>query len=290
VALEAGHAASAQTRWDARVSFAAGDSTTSRILREQGVSLPRVATRSVAAEASIARALGPRGTLRIEGRFNGTDFRSAELEDGASARVRVAAERETDPRSTVGLAYAAEHVLSRQPGAGYLTHFTSAHASRRLSRRAAVLAEGGISLTHDPSRAGLDHTADFFGGASLAASGTRSQLIVFVRREVAPAFGTGGSRLDLRTGLRATLPLGSAWTLEVEAAHVNPRDPEGGEAPASSDDVFARFGRDVGRWMEVRGETRYRRRGPEAGQPRVQELQAGLVVWVGNGPGGGRLQ
>src|SRR6185295_10543387 len=124
------------------------------------------------------------------------------------------------------------------------------------------LVEGGASYTPDALRAGLEREANFFGGTSFSRQVRRSSLTVFLRREVTPAFGLGVSRVELRGGLSAAVPMGHDWELRVLASHVQPETRQSGihEYP-SADDAFAALARRLGRRLELSGEMRYRRRG-----------------------------
>jgi hypothetical protein len=269
---------SPRTRWHGGARYGIGDTASASILREQGVALPRVRTRTLAAGADVTRLVGRRATLRVEGRFHGADFDSPELIDGGSARASVGMERPIGRRDAAGIDYALEHVLSDRPRGSYLTHFASLRWTRLVSRRAAVLVQGGASSTPEAAAAGLAHDLSFFGGASLAGTAGRSSYTVFLRREVAPAFGTGQSRLDLRAGIRATIALGRDWAIDLETSHVRPdRAPTGTETGASHDG-FASVGRRFGGGFEIAGETRYRRLDAGGGRPPIRELEAGLFL------------
>lgn len=286
-ALDGSYNPSPRTSWQASASYGIGDSASERILREQGVALPRVKTRSLAATLGLSRSLGRRNSLRLESRFHGTDFDSPELIDGGSARVTVGLDREIGDRSTAGISYALEHVLSDRPDGSYLTHFASVQWTRVVSRRTALLLQGGASSTPDAARAGLAHGESFFGGASFTRALKGSSVTLFLRREVAPAFGTGDSRLDLRTGLRATIAMGRAWELSLETSHVQPSGTAVSTEQGASSDGSASLGRRLGEWLEVSGETRYRRLGADGGLPAIQQLQAGVFLTLLTTPGRG---
>lgn len=279
LSLEGRYDQSPSTHWRGRASYGLGYSDSSEVLQQQGVSLPVAKTRSFAGVLGLSRRTGARGTLRIDGRFYRTQFDSPGLIDGSSVRGTVGLERQLGYRSTAAAEYSLESVRPDQPGTSYLTHFGSLQWTRVLSPRSAFLLEAGASHTPDAARAGLDSEQSFFGGASFTRQLRRSSLTLFVRREVAPAFGTGVSRLQLRTGLRATVPIGRAWELRVLALHVQP-DNEGDAAlaDARSDDAFVALGRRVGRRLEVSGEARYRRRGATGALPAVEAFRAGLSV------------
>jgi hypothetical protein len=208
------------------------------------------------------------------------------LIDGSSVRGTVGLERQLGNRSTAAVEYSLEYVRPDQPDTSHLTHFGSLQWTRVLSQRSALLLEGGASTTPDAARAGLDSKQSFFGGASFTRQLRRSSLTLFVRREVAPAFGTGLSRLQLRTGLRASVPMGRAWELRMLAIHVEPENLGDAElADARSDDAFAALGRRLGRRLEVSAEARYRRRGAAGTFPALDAFRAGLFVTL-LGPSG----
>lgn len=275
--LEGSWEPSARTRLHGSANIGIGDSASARILREQGVSLPRVKTRTLAAEVGLSRSLGARSTLRLDGRVLGTEFDSPYLVDEGSARASVGLQRDIGGRSAVEIAYGAEHVVSRGTDGSYLTHFGSMQVTRLVSRGTALLVEAGASSTPDTRRAGLDNGENFFGGATFTRKVRRSDVRVFVRHEVAPAFGTGDSRLDLRAGLSAAIPMGRSWELAIVTSHVEPVGPSSA-GYGSSYDGFASLGRRVGRWFDLSAEARYRRTGPGSETPATQAFQAGVFV------------
>ena len=275
--LAGSYMASRRARWYGAASYGIGDSTSAPILREQGVVLPRVGTRTLSGGLGIS-VTGRRHALRIEGRFNGTDFDSPDLTDGRSTRATVELEREIGARSAIGIGYALEHVLANAAGDWYFTHFGSVRWSRAVSARTAALLEGGASFTADGARAGLEHDQSFYGGASFTGELRRSRFTLFARREVAPAFGTGGSRLDLRAGLRATIAMGRAWEIEIDGSHVWPQATSAAPPAGASYDVFARLGRRLGGWLEAAGESRYRRLDAAGGQPEITGFDASVFL------------
>lgn len=285
--LDGTYNSSPRTAWQASASYGIGDSASARILREQGVALPRVKTRSLDGTLGVSHSMGQRSALHIEGRFQGTDFDSPDLIDGGSARVAVGLDREIGDRTTAGIGYALEHVLSDRPDGSYLTHFASVQWTRVVSRRVAVLLQGGASSTPEAARVGLEQAQSFFGGASVTGKIKRSSVTLFLRREVAPAFGTGDSRLDLRSGLRATIAMGRAWELRIDTSHVRPDGPSARTAQGASYDGFASLGRRLGGWLEVSADTRFRRLDAAGGLPEIQELQAGVFLSLLTGPGRG---
>jgi hypothetical protein len=279
LSLEGRYDRSPSTNWHGNASYGVGYSDSSAILQQQGVSLPVVKTRSFAGSLGLSRRTGARGSVHIDGRFYRTEFDSPVLIDGSSARGTVGLERRLGSRSTAGVEYSLEYVQPDQSDRSHLTHFGSLQWTRVLSQRSALLLEAGVSHTPDAARAGLASKQSFFGGASFTRQLRRSSIALFVRREVAPAFGTGVSRLDLRTGLRASVPMGRDWELRVLAIHVQPENRGDADlAHATSDDAFVALGRRLGRRLEVSGEARYRRRGATDTLPAVEAFQAGLFL------------
>jgi hypothetical protein len=287
---------SPHTTWRANASYEPGYSDSSRILLDQGVLLPLVKTRSFAGALGLSRKMGRRTSLRMNGRFYRTDFDSDApgLINGESVRGAVTLERQLGGRGTAAIEYAVEDVLSDQTGRSYLTHFGSVQWTRVLSRRSALLLEVGASHTPDAQRAGLERQEGFFGGATFNRRVKRSNITLFVRREVTPAFGIGVSRLELRGGLGATIPMGRHWELRMAASRVQLDTPPAVErAYPSSDDALAALGRRLGRRLELSGEARYRRRGATSATPMIEALQAGLFLTlltpsgrtIGPGPG-----
>jgi len=276
--LDGSYRRSPATRWRASASYRFGDSDSSRILVEQGVSLPVVKMRSLAAALGLSRRVSARTSLRIDGRIYRTAFDSPVLIDGESARGTVGLERQLDARSTAAAEYSMEHVGSEQRGSSYLTHFGSLQWTRVLSLRSAFLLEGGASYTPDAGRAGLERKESFFGGASFTRQVKRSSLRLFLRREVTPAFGSGASRVGLRAGMGAVIPMGRAWEVRIDASHVRPGTTEAADPSSASSDAFAALGRRVGRRLEVSGEARYRRRGAFSTLPVIEAFRAGLFL------------
>jgi hypothetical protein len=163
-------------------------------------------------------------------------------------------------------------------GRSYLTHFGSLQWTRVLSPRSALLLEAGASYTPD-AQAGLERRETFFGGGSFSRQLGRSSVTVFVRREVTPAFGTGVSRLEVRAGLGATVPLGRRWELRTLAGAVQPDTPPSADhSYPSTIDAFAALGRRLGRHVEVSAEARYRRQGATSAQPLLEGMRAGHIV------------
>jgi hypothetical protein len=277
--LEGSYRSSASTNWWANASYGFGYTDSSRILLEQGVSLPVVKTRSLAAVFGLSKRVGTHRSLRIDGRVYRTEFDSSSLINGESVRGTCGLEQHLDDRSAAAIEYSLEYVRSAQAGRSYLTHFGSLQWTRVLSVRSALLLEGGGSFTPDAARAGLQRKEGFFGGASFTRQVKRSRLTLFVRREVTPAFGTGVSRPELRAGLGATVPMGRDWDLRTVAFHVQPETRHALERIyGASDDAFAGLDRRLGRHFELSGEARYRRRGATSTIPTIGEFRAGLFL------------
>jgi hypothetical protein len=277
--LEGGYQSSLSTSWRANASYEFGYTDSSQILLEQGVSLPVVKTRTIVGGLGLSQKLGARTSLQIDGRFYRTEFDFPGLINGESLRGTVGLDHRLGNRSTAAILYAVEYTRSDQAGLSYLTHFGSLRWTRLLSPRSALLLEGGASYTPDATRAGLLQKGSFFGGASFTREVKGSSLTLFVRREVTPAFGTGVSRLELRAGLSATIPMGRAWDFRMVASHVQPQTTQAvpGEY-GLTDDAFVALDRRVGRGFQLSGETRYRRRGALGTIPMIEAFQAGLFL------------
>jgi hypothetical protein len=264
----------------ANASYGIGYSDRSRVLLDQATALPVVKARTLSAALGLTSRRGRHTSVRLDGRLYRTEFDSPALIDGQSVRATIGVETVRE-RTIPAFEYAVEQVGSDRTGRPYLTHFAALQWTRVLSARSALLLQGGASLTPEAARAGLEHEKSFFGGAAFTHRSKRSSLTVFVRREVAPAFGLGQSRLELRSGLEAALPLGRAWELRLFGAHVTPDSgPAAERAYGASDDLLTSLGRRLGRRVEVSAETRYRRRGASARYPALESLQAGLFVTV----------
>jgi hypothetical protein len=284
--LEGDFRRSPVTEWRANASYGVGYSDTSRILLEQGVLLPLlVRTRSGVAGVGVSRKAGRKRMLRADVRYYRTQFDDDDPDDGqrvidgASVRATLGLDRKLGPRSSAGIEYSVEDVFEDQVGRSYLTHFASLQWTSVLSSRSALLIEGGASYTPDALRAGLEHEANFFGGLSFSRQLRRSSLTLFARREVTPAFGLGVSRVELRGGLSAAVPIGRDWELRVLASHVRPETRQAGEhAYPTAADAFAVLARRLGRRLEISSELRYRRRGRTPLLPLVEAFQASLFL------------
>lgn len=274
------------TSWRANAFYEFGHTDSSQPLRDQGVLLPLVKTRTIAGELGLSWQTAKRTSLRIEGRIYRTEFDSATFPDAQSVRGTLGLDRRLSSRSTAAIVYSLEHVVGERGGQAYLTHYGSLQWTRVLSPRAALLLEGGASYTPEADRAGLNRKAGFFGGASLRREVGRSSLMAFVRREVVPAFGTGFSQLEARAGLSAAIPIGRRWELNMAAilarsdtpASPAPRFPSGDEASAS-------LGRRLGSRLAVSGEASYRRRGAANSLRAIEAYKAGLFLTLSNSSG-----
>lgn len=283
--LEGRYRTSPRTDWKASASYSLGHTDTSQPLLEQGVLLPLSQTHTLTGTLALAQDLGERTALKVDGRFYGVSFEAPDLIDQASLRGTAALERRLGGRSTAALEYSLEDVLSDQTGLSYLTHFGSAQWTRVLSPRTALLLEGGASYTPDTQSAGLDRATSFFGGASLTLRPRGASVELFLRREVAPAFGTGASRLSLRAGLSAAASLGRDWALEVGGNHVDPESPaSASEEYPASDDVSVVLGRRLGGRFRVSAEASFRHRGATGTREALSSVQAGLFLSLAGPP------
>jgi hypothetical protein len=139
--------------------------------------------------------------------------------------------------------------------------------------------QAGASYTPDAGEAGLGQQFSFYGGAAYSREVKRSSVTLYVRREVAPAFGIGFSRLEYRFGVSATLPVARVWTLGLSGSHVRPTTPEGAEsAYATPDEASLTLGRRIGSILEISTEARYRRRGSTNAFPAIEAFQAGIFL------------
>jgi hypothetical protein len=280
------HRPSPTTTWLGSVSYTGGYSDTSRILLEQGVSLPAVKTRSLAAVLGLRKGR-PGAWLRIDARFRRTDFESSTLVDGQSVRGTLGLERRLGRHGTGAVEYSLEDVLADEQGRRYLTHFGSLQWTVFLAPRSALLLEAGASYTPEAARVGLERKESFFGGASFSRQVRRSGFLLFVRREVTPAFGLGVSRLELRAGMSVTIPLGRQWEVRLVGSHVQP-DRVRGAVPlyGPSEEGYGSVSRRLGRSFELSAEGRYRRRGGTVVLDPVETMQVGVfVTWLSRGGG-----
>jgi hypothetical protein len=272
------------TWWRGDVAYEIGHTDSSQPLADQGVLLPLSRTRTLTAFGGVTHSLGTRTSLLVDGRALSTRFDVPGLVDGTSARGTLTLEQRFSPRTTADLVYALEWVHTDEAfGGTYLTHFGSLQWTRLLTPRTALLLEAGAGYTPDATRAGLDSKWSFFGGTSLNRQLGASTLTAFVRREVVPAFGTGVSRLEIRGGLRAAVPMGRDWLLALSATHVIPDDPASGAvAYGDADDAALSLRRQLGGRVSISGEGSYRRRGPAGPLVAVESYNAGLFLTFGS--------
>ncbi len=295
-ALQGSYRSSPSTSWQGNVAYAFGHTDSSQVLQDQGVLLQLAKVRTLAGSLGLSHQLGARTALRIGGRIYRTDFGTPEatqaqpsvvLRNGQSVRGTIDLERRLSPRNSAALEYAAEDVTSGQTGRNYLTHFVSLQGTRVLSPRSALLLEAGVSYTADPVRAGLGTTTGFYGGATFRRQVKHSNLTAYVRREVAPAFGIGGSLREVRAGLNAVIPMGRAWELQAAFNHIQPEKPVSGGYYYAGDDALLALSRGVGRNFRISGEAGYRRRGATSTNPSIDAFEAGLFLTLVGPAGGG---
>jgi hypothetical protein len=296
--LDGTYRSSPNTTWRGSAAYEYGYSDSSRILSDQGVLLPLVRTRTVTGSIGVTRALGQRTSFRLDGRVYRTKFDEEEdqalgLVDGQSLRGTAALEHKLGSRDSTAIEYSLEATLAL-PGAvqsdanqHYLTHYGSLQWSHLLSPRSGFLLEAGASYTPDAIQAGLERRESFFGGISYNRQVKRSSITLFARREVAPAFGLGVSRIENRFGLNTTIPMGRAWTLGIAGTHVEPETPENVTYTyGTPDEASVVLARTLGRHFQISGEGRYRRRAATSTFPEIEGYQAGLFLSLIN-PGGG---
>jgi hypothetical protein len=279
LSLDGRYESSPRTSWRGEASYVLGHSDSSAPLLEQGVLLPLVKTRTLTGALAVTQRLGDRVSLRLDGRVYRTDFAAAEWFDGGSRRGTVTLERRLRARDTAAVLYSVEHVAADQTDGSYLTHFGSVQYTRVLSPGTAVLLEAGMSYTPDRAQARLDHAHSFFGGASLSRQVKRSTLYAFVRREVAPAFGISLSRLDLRAGVHAAIPMGRVWELGLDGIHVAPENAR--DTPglfAATDLAAVVLSRRMGDRVSLSARGSFSRRGPSGALPSVRSFEAGLLL------------
>jgi hypothetical protein len=278
ISLDGRFDSSPRTSWKGDASYVLGYSDASEPLLQQGVLPPLVKTRTLTGALAVTQRLGERLSLRLDGRVYRTDFASPEWFDGSSRRGTIALERKLRSRDTAALVYSVEHVSADQTGSSYLTHFGSLQYTRALSPQTAILLEGGVSYTPDRVQAGLDRAESFFGGATITRQVKRATLSAFVRREVAPAFGISLSRLELRTGVHAALPMGRAWELGLDGIHVAPSDAGVNPGSYSATHAAVVLSRRLGNRLSLSGRSSFNRRGPSGALPSVRAFEAGLQL------------
>jgi hypothetical protein len=286
------HRPSLSTTWRAAVAYGLDYTDTSPILTDQGVLLPLVKTHTGTGSLGWSRTLGLRTSMRIDARYYYTHFDEQDaaalrLVDGHSLRGTIGFEHGVGMRDGLGYVYSVEAARSRSSPlleetngrSYYLTHFGSLAWNHVLSDKSGLLIDAGVSYTPESAQAGLARRASFYGGASYSLQTRDSSFSASVRREVAPAFGLGVSRVVNRFGLGATFSLGRAWILHVDGTYVLPENPEGAlNSYGSRSEAFVRLARRLGRHFDISGEARYRHREGAAGFPDLAGYQAGLFV------------
>ena len=273
---------SPRTSWRGDVHYWLGYTDSSPTLIEQGVALPVGKSGTFSGEVALDQTLGERTFLRAGGRVLSIEFDDPDYIDGASLRATLEIGRRLGARDSASFAYALERVGFGEEGESYFSHFGSLQWTRTLSPQSAVLLEAGASYTPAASEVGMSRSEGFFGGVSFRRQIGRSSLNAYLRREVAPAFGLGVSRLETRLGLRADKPMGRDWVASLAAFHIQPETPEGEtKLFASSSDVVATLDRRFGRHFTISGEARYRRRGEVVYEPPLSAFQGGLYLTFG---------
>jgi Putative beta-barrel porin 2 len=282
--LDGTYRTSPRTTVRLNASYELGYTDSSATLRDQGLTLALGRTSTIAAGAGLVHALGARTSLRLAARGLRTGFEAPELFDGTSARGTVALEQAFGARSTGAVVYALEEVLADDRGPAYATHYASLQWNRVLSPRSALLLEGGIGYTPDAERAGLSRKESFFGGATIGREVGRASLTAYVRREVTPAFGTGVSRPQLRSGLQADVPLSRLVTFRVSGTYVAAEEEVAAGGFPASLDASAALGWRVAPAFEVTAESSYRRRGALGSFVPVDAVTAGLFLHLSRPP------
>jgi hypothetical protein len=276
-ALRGGYQISSTATIEGSFDYAVGYSDTASTLIAQGVPLPLVETRTLNGDLGIRQRLGSLTSLLGSGRVYSTSFDAPGLVDGRSLRFTLGLERAVAVRDFLGLMYSVELVRSGSELDPYLTHFGSLQWNHLLSERTGLLVEAGASYTPDAERANLEEGESFFGGLTIARKLGRSRLTAYIRREVAPAFGLGVSRLETRVGVRADLPAGRRWSFRCGGYYVRPAAPQDvGLASDSTADIVAGVTRRIGRLSALSAELRYRRRGDITREGPVSAVEAGI--------------
>lgn len=279
--LDGRYRSSPGTTWSVNGTFDVGNSDASRLLADQGLLLPQVETRTITGLISLQQKLGNRSALYVTGRIYHLEFVDAVLyKPGRSLRATIGLDRRVSRSDTASLQYSLEDVLADAAGRSYLTHFASLQWSHLISPRSAVLLEGGASHTPDAVLAGLESQATFFGGASYNRRVKQSDIRLYLRREVVPAFGFGISRAETRGEVNATVPLGKIWRVALLAQRVQPSAPDGASSfgTASTDQFQLSLGRRMRGKLELSANVRYRRRGATDVTLLTQEFVAGVFL------------
>ena len=277
-AFDGSRALSSNLTLSADGSAELGHTDTNGLLYDQGVLLPLARTRAGRGSAKVDWRIGARSSLHVDGRAYVTDFDSPLLVDSSSQRGSLTLERRMTGRGSLSAYYSIERAWS---GSSHLTHFGSLRWEQVLSKRTAVLFEGGASYTDQGATSGLANTWNFYGGVSLTRELGRSRVVLFGRREVTPVFGIGGLQLSDRFGLQADVPLGRAWQLTFSGSHVIRAESDTSDR-ISSDDATFTLQRSMGRRFLLGAGARYRRQGPRGSIPAIEQVQADLVLTFGN--------
>jgi hypothetical protein len=278
--LDGNYRSSPGTSWSIDGTFDVGNSDASRLLTDQGLLLPQVETRTFTSQLSLTQRLGTHSALYVSGRFYNLEFVDAPLyQPGRSLRGTIGVDRRLSGGDTASFQYSLEDVLADAAGRTYFTHFASLQWSHLFSPRSGILLEGGSSYTPDAVLAGLETEATFFGGVSYSRRVRQSDIRLYLRREVVPAFGFGVSRAETRAELSGAVPLGKNWRLTLLAHHVQPSVPETssfGQAP--TDQAMLSLGRRMHGKLEISANVRYRRRGPSEGVLPTHEFVGGVFL------------
>lgn len=258
------------------ISGGLGHTEDNVVLSEQGVLLPFSRTRFARAQAGVLWNPTARTALELSGRAYYDDFVAPELIDGRSVRGSLRLGRRLGEHSELSAEYAVELAKS---DATYTTQFASLQLDHRLSERTSILIEGGSSHTAY-SISELAPAWNFYGGVSLARGSGPSSTVLYVRREVIPAFGIGGLGLTDRVGLRTSARMGRSWQISAEATYFRRSAAQPGAGRADSGEGRVALQRTVGRRFELGSELEYRRYAPEPQRPAIEQLRAQLTLEV----------
>ena len=254
--------------------------------------LPIVPTNTVQAGLGVTRDLGPQLSFRLDGRFYRTAFDQQDtgaqsLINGQSLRGIAGLEFRLGLRDRAAFEYSLESALGRSladatPGSAgqyYLTHYGSVQWSHILSPRSGLLLEAGGSYTPDAAQAGLAEKENFYGGVTYRREVKRSSVTLYARREVAPAFGLGVSRLENRFGLDAAVPIGQHWTILASGTYIDPSTPQDANfVYGTPSEAFLSVSRSLGLRFSISTEARYRRRSSVGTVQAIEGFQVGLFV------------
>ncbi len=280
--LNGSYRTSSQTTWSVDGTYENGNSDANRLLSDQGLLLPQVETRTLTSQLSLEQKVGTRTALRLTGRFYNLEFVDAPLyQPGRSLRGTIGLDRRLSAGDTGSIQYSIEDVLLDEAGRTYITHFASLQWSHLVSPRSGFLIEAGASYTPDAELAMLESEQTFFGGLSYNRRVKQSDVRLYLRREVVPAFGFGVSRAETRGELSAAVPLGKDWRLTLDAQHVQPDALAGVDSlgTAPTDQAQLSIGRRIRGKLELAANVRYRRRGAtDTLTTATQEFVAGLFL------------